>query len=130
MTSNERDESREEDPFRGSEGGGRSDKSEGNERTTVACLGEGFRGVKVYIFEDLGLELESSPRKTFQERDGEETKPKENFFSMDSKNENVMCVNQRSGYKKLLESIVLKKHRHQPSTSKRIYTHPNDTKCG
>ncbi len=35
MTSNERDESREEDTFRGSEGGGRSDKSEGNERTSM-----------------------------------------------------------------------------------------------
>ena len=69
MTSNERDESSEEDPFRGSEVGGGQTRAKAT--NGQACFGrEGFRGVKVYKFEDLGLGLESLPRKTFQERDG------------------------------------------------------------
>jgi hypothetical protein len=69
MTSNERDESSEEDPFRGSEGG--CGQTRAKATSGLACFGrEGFRGVKVYIFEDLGLRLESLPRKAFQKRDG------------------------------------------------------------
>jgi len=92
-------------------------------------LGEGFRGVKVYIFEDLGFGLESLPRKTFQEPDGEETKPKEKKTSMDSKNENVMCVNQRSGIPNSSNPSFLKNTATNPAP-RSVYTHPNDKKCG
>ncbi len=47
--------------------------------------------------------------------------PKEKKTSMDSKNENVMRVNQRSGYKKLLESIVLKNTAANPAP-RSVYT--------
>ena len=86
-----------------------------------ACFGrEGFRGVKVYKFEDLGLGLESLPRKTFQERMAKKS-PKERKTSMDSKNENVMCVNQRSGIRNSSNPSFLKNTATNPAP-RSVYT--------